>query len=186
MGSADREWVVDLSGSNAQFSEFEPNLVQTSHETYAFIVLQETPEGWFQIQYAHPEGDRDGTAWVNKDHFQQYPLVVQYWRDMFQPVNEEQTANRGYLYKREQLSPSITLKASPSESSQTVLVLKSDLSTRDYGIAPLEIQGNWMRVKLSIPRDFCGIEATFKFHEGWIQWWSKDVGPLLYDPPRGC
>ncbi|WP_299404671.1 hypothetical protein [Acaryochloris sp. IP29b_bin.148] len=65
------KWVVDLSGSKAQFLEFEPNLVQTSNKTYAFIVLQASPEGWFQIQYGHPEGDLDGTAWVNPDYLQQ-------------------------------------------------------------------------------------------------------------------
>ncbi|ABW28108.1 hypothetical protein [Acaryochloris marina] len=179
--------VVDLSGSTAQFLEFEPNMVQTSYETYAFIVLQETPEGWFQIQYAHPEGDRDGTAWVRKDHFQQqYPPVVQYWKDLFQPVDTAQKSNRGYLYKREQLSPSISLKSPPSASSPTLFTLQSDLSGRDYGIEPLEIQGNWMRVRISIPRDFCGTEETFKFHEGWIPWWSATVGPTLYYPPRGC
>ncbi len=181
------KWVVDLSGSSAQFLEFEPNMVQTSYETYAFIILQETPEGWFQIQYAHPEGDRDGTAWVRKDHFQQqYPLVVQYWRDLFQPVDNAQTSNRGYLYKREQLSTSIPLKSTPSASSPTLFTLQSDLSGQDYGIEPLEIQGNWMRARISIPHDFCGTEETFKFYEDWIRWWSEDVGPILYYPPRGC
>lgn len=181
------QWVVDLSGSKAQFLEFEPNLVQASNETYAFIVLQASPEGWFQIQYGHPEGDLDGTAWVNPDYLQQqHSLVVQYWRDVFQPVDKTQTRNRGYLYKREQLSPSITLRSNPSASSPTLFTLQSDLSGRDYGIEPLEIQGNWMRVRISIPRDFCGTEETFKFHEGWIPWWSATVGPTLYYPPRGC
>lgn len=175
------KWVVDLSDSKDQFSEFEPNLVQTSDETYAFIVLQDTPEGWFQIQYAHPEDDRDGTAWVNQDHFhQQYPLVVQYWRDIFQPVD------KGYLYKREQLSPSITLRSNPNVSSPTIFALESDLSGHDYGIEPLELKENWMRVRLRIPRDLCSTNGTFQFHEGWIRWWSEEVGPTVYQPPRKC
>ncbi|WP_299404667.1 hypothetical protein [Acaryochloris sp. IP29b_bin.148] len=111
---------------------------------------------------------------------------MKYWRDVFQPVDKTQTRNRGHLYKREQLSPSITLRSNPSASSPTVFALESDLSGRDYGIEPLEIKKNWMRVRISIPRDLCGTEETFKFYEGWIRWWSEDVGPTLYYPPRGC
>ncbi|KAI9135666.1 hypothetical protein ON05_017100 [Acaryochloris sp. CCMEE 5410] len=181
------KWVVDLSDSKAQFSEFEPNLVQISNDTYAFIVLQAASKGWFQIQYGHPEGDLDGTAWVNPDHLQQQPsLMVQYWRNVFQPVDQTQTRNRGYLYKREQLSPSILLRPNPIASSPTIFALDSDLSGHDYGIEPLEIKGNWMRVRLSIPRDFCSTDETFQFHEGWIQWWSKEIGPTVYKPPRRC
>lgn len=181
------KWVVDLSGSNSKNWALEPNLMQTSDETYAFIVLQETPEGWFQIQYAHPEDARDGTAWVNQDHFQQqYPLVVQYWRNVFQPVDRTRTRNQGYLYKREQLSPSITLRTTPSPLSPIVFTLESDLSGHDYGIKPLEIKKNWMRVRLSIPHDFCSTDETFQFHEGWMRWWSKEVGPTIYKPPRKC
>lgn len=181
------KWVVDLSGSNSKNWALESNLMQKSDETYAFIVLQETPEGWFQIQYAHPEDARDGTAWVNQDHFQQqYPLVVQYWRDIFQPVDKTQSSHRRYLYKREQLSPSITLRSKPSAFSPTVFALESDLSGHDYSIEPLEIKQNWMRVRLSIPRDFCSTNETFQFYEGWMRWWSKEVGPTIYKPPRKC
>ena len=94
----------------------------------------------------------------------------------------------------------LLLHHEPRLDSELILTLEEDLQGLDpqdrwttsrlaYGIEPLEIRDDWMRVRVSVPRDSCrdpNASEDIQFTEGWIQWWTVDRGNQLYYYARGC
>lgn len=87
-------WLIDLSSPISKISQLEPNLLQTSYETLSFIVLKEQPGGWFQLRYSSPTSSHQGVAWAHRSHLElgDRPLIIQYWKDIFQPGGLKQTS----------------------------------------------------------------------------------------------
>ncbi len=183
-------WLVDLSSSKPQISRLEPSLLQTSYETFSFIVLNEQSDGWFQFRYGLPTLSHRGVAWAYTSHLRlgDRPLRIQYWKDIFQPSDVNQRNNRGWLQFRDHApSSDQRLRRESTPTSEVSFPTDGTFLEGDYGIEPIEIQGNWMRVRISIPQDYCKTHSEpIEFHEGWIQWWTPEQGTLLYYHPRGC
>lgn len=59
--------------------------------------------------------------------------------------------------------------------------------SRAYEIQPVEVAGDWMRVRVSIPPTYCELDPSPpEVREGWIEWRTADRGPLLWYFTRGC
>ena len=56
----------------------------------------------------------------------------------------------------------------------------------DYILEPLEVRGEWMRVKVKEPSDYCEFDLTVKSREGWIRWYADESVPLVWYYTRGC
>ncbi|MGB8702617.1 MAG: hypothetical protein WCD18_24655 [Thermosynechococcaceae cyanobacterium] len=183
-------WLVDLSSSAPKISWLEPSLLQTAYETYSFIVLKEKPDGWFQLRYSVPTSRHQGVAWAHRSHLKlgDRPLIIQYWKNIFQPSDLKQTSNRGWLHFRNDASSTyLRLRHEPTATSKVIFPNDEIFLQKDYGIEPIKIQGNWMRVRISFPQDYCvGSSRPTEFNEGWIQWWIPEQGTLLYYSARGC
>lgn len=183
-------WLVDLSSPDPQISQLEPTLLQTAYETYSFVVLKEQPDGWFQLRYGLPTSSHQGVAWAHRSHLNLggHVLRIQYWKDIFQPRDLKQTRNRGWLHFRDDAPTTyLRLKSEPAATSKVIFPTDETFLQGDYGIEPMEIQGNWMRVRVSLPQDYCVRSSQpIEFNEGWIQWWTPKQGTLLYYSARGC
>ena len=183
-------WLVDLSSQTLQISQLEPSLLQTSYETLSLVVLKEQPDGWFQLRYRLPTSNHQGVAWAHTSHLAlgDRPLIIQYWKDLFQPKNLKQTRSRGWLHFRDETpSTYLRLRNEPTMSSQVIFPADGIFLKGNYGVEPIEIRGRWMRVRISLPQDYCGRPSqSIEFNEGWIQWWTPQQGTLLYYSARGC
>jgi hypothetical protein len=141
-------------------------MIETGYEIPTFIVLEQRPDGWLRFRYGRAESE---TAWVHSCALG--PLTFTPWSEWL-------------------LSPTISplrfraeephsLHASPNGGVTATI-------SGDYHLEPLEVRGTWMRVRLKQPSDFCTPEKTPKTTEGWIEWSSVALGPLVWYPSRGC
>ena len=55
------------------------------------------------------------------------------------------------------------------------------------GIPPLEFRGDWARVRVSVPSQYCADrELKSTVREGWIRWRSPERGLWVWYYTRGC
>jgi hypothetical protein len=60
-------------------------------------------------------------------------------------------------------------------------------SNADYILHPLEVRGDWLRVRVAEPADICGSDAAkSRTAEGWIRYLRTDGRPLVWYYTRGC
>ena len=53
-------------------------------------------------------------------------------------------------------------------------------------LEPLEVRGEWMRVTVKEPSDYCEFDLAVSSREGWIRWYTETRGPLVWYFTRGC
>lgn len=160
-----------------------PPMIQTSYEDYSFIVLEIDGDGWFQITSEVMADGELATAWVHHSHLglTQVPLAMTLWAEHFQ-TTIDRSFEAGSLYFRNR-EIAHALRHSPSETEELITWIGED-----HMIKPLEIQGDWMRVSVRQPSDYCVASADWNgtIHEGWVRWTSEEQGTWLYYYPRGC
>jgi hypothetical protein len=153
-------------------------LVETGYEDPSFIVY-EVRGDWLRFRYAAGEGD-EGTAWTHRCFLRASPapLTMQRWEELFQ--SDEISP----LYFR--TGAVHALRELPDTLAVPVKWIPSDENL--YHLDPLEVAGDWMRVRVVQPSDYCtGPEAVEAVtHEGWVRWRDDDIGPRLWYYTRGC
>ena len=56
-----------------------------------------------------------------------------------------------------------------------------------YHLEVLALEGDWMRVSVVEPSDYCADEGMVpQRREGWVKWRGPDVGPWIWYYTRGC
>jgi len=147
--------------------------VETEYEDTSFIVLESRDDGWLRLRYGRPFEDRDGTAWVHRCHLARESLAFEPWQERF--LSDEISP----LYVRDRASR--PLRAAPNNAAEEIARIDGD-----YHLEPLEFQGDWMRVRLKTPSDYCVEPDEVRTEEGWIRWRSTERGPLVWYHTRGC
>ena len=66
------------------------------------------------------------------------------------------------------------LYASPDSIGSVV----AELREREYGLYPLEVKDDWMKVRVQWPGPWCA-ERAVRTAEGWIRWRTPERGPRL-------
>jgi hypothetical protein len=148
-------------------------MVETEYEATSFIVLDARDEGWLRIRYARPTDERDGTAWVHACHLARESLAYESWEERL--LSDEISP----LYFRDRAAHA--LRGDPDAASDELARIEGD-----YHLEPLEIRGNWMRVRFKQPSDHCADPERVRSVEGWIRWRSAARGPLVWYYTRGC
>lgn len=158
------------------------SLVETGYETTSFIVLQARERGrdagWLQIRFGGPLSS--GAGWVHRCHLEAAtpPLEYEPWDKLFA------SESAAPLYFRSWTAHA--LRSSASNAAPFVAWIPGDPNR--YGMQPLEFRGDWARVRVSIPSEFCADPKPERttVHEGWIRWRSRERGPWLWYYTRGC
>ena len=162
-------WIVGTRGeAEALVAEA---LLETGYEEPSLIVLEEGRAGWLRIRYA--TGDR--SAWTPACALQASPAGLRFirWQDWF--LDSELSP---LFFRTELLRP---LRSEPSPESTALVNISGD-----YILEPLEIRGEWMRVNLKQPSDYCAFDVEPTQTEGWVRWYSADRGPAVWFFTRGC
>ncbi len=171
-------WLVDTESGDAEpFST--AGMLETGYETPTFIVHEQRTNGWLQVRYRSDEG-KAGRAWV-------HPRLstIGGERLVFENWSERLTSDGiSPLHFRRKV-PHV-LRDQPSTSGNRLRLIPGE--EHRYHIEPLEISGDWMRVNLVQPSDYCGLPEGRQAVEqnGWIQWRDDQTGPWLWYHTRGC
>lgn len=165
---------VELGGGGADRARPVGGLVETGYEQVSLPVLAKREDGWLEVRYGSGPSE---AGWV---HACQLPPAVVYegWQG---------------LLLRDDISPLFfrtevphALREGPGTESRRITWVPS--GPGDYDLEPLEVRGEWMRVRLEIPSDYCvgpeGVQTTE--WEGWVRWWGPEIGPWVWFYTRGC
>jgi hypothetical protein len=140
-----------------------------------FPVFAKQKNEWFHIRYQIGQGN-NGTAWIKASQFQKGGMPLDYvsWQEYIMDVQSpiEPIGESQYIYQN------------PTTRSKSLTTLKAG-----YVIQPLQIQGDWLKVKYSFNVQACDgeEEATKKtrIFTGWTRW-RKDGKSLIRIPEKGC
>ncbi len=177
-----RGWVAEgrVMGSTPADGAVRPviaAMTETAYEEVSFVVLEARDDGWLRVRVRPPGAGRDEAGWV---HRCQLPpqLVYEPWEELLLG------GNISPLFFRTAVPHA--LRASPGADSERLAWIPSENS--DYELEPLELEGDWVRVRLKIPSEYCRApgEVTPRVWEGWVKWWGSDIGPWLWFYTRGC
>ena len=151
-------------------------MVETGYETLSFIVLDLSDEGWLRFRYAKPSDTRDGTAWIHACQLAQAAGAPG-----FEPWDARFLSGEiSPLYFRTQVPHA--LRTGPGIEHPRLRWIYGER----YHLEPFETAGEWMRVKLVEPSNYCGDPGNVKNYEGWVKWRSPDKGPWVWYYTRGC
>ncbi|HUF89852.1 MAG TPA: hypothetical protein VMR66_07715 [Gemmatimonadota bacterium] len=119
----------------------------------------------------------DGTAWALAYHLSASdpPLALEPW---------ERLLATGPLFFR--TTNAHALRAGPGPDRALRSLIRG--SDRDAMLDPLEVRGDWMRVRLTRPSTYCVFEPppNVRVEEGWIRWRDGEMGPWVWTFTRGC
>lgn len=167
-------WVVPSNGP-ARALGFS-GLTETGYEIASFIVFEARADGWVRLRFATGES---GMAWTHACFFDQTSgrLAVERWETRL--LSQEISP----LYFRAMQRHA--LRSGPTEASERLRWIPAEPI---YALRPLEIRGDWMRVELSQPSDYCtGPDGPpVDKVEGWIRWRDDSSGTWLWYYTRGC
>lgn len=180
-GSAPDIWIADgwiLQEGDAPRPLSREALVETGYEEVSFVVLEGRPDGWLRIRYDLGAGN-DGTGWTPRCAISAGPTVLtfSYWSDWL--VNEHLSGSISPLFFRSEVPG--PLYGGPSVGAGRL----GDIG-RDYILYPIEVQGDWMRVRVAEPSDYCEFDVESVTREGWVRWYTPDLGPAVWYFTRGC
>jgi len=149
-------------------------LIETGYEEPSFVVLETRPDGWLRLGYAWVDGDF-GTAWTQSCSLSDGPVALEFTEWSTWLLSETISP---LFYRAE--SPG-ELRSAPSFGATSLREIAGD-----YILEPLEIRGEWMKVTVKEPSDYCAFELEPSRREGWVRWYSPERGPLLWYFTRGC
>ena len=169
-------WLIDMEDRSSR--PFGTNgLVETEYESPSAIVYEVRPTGWVRFRYLAEES---GTAWTHECFFDllDNSVSVTTWE-------ERLTSGRiSPLFFRREVPHA--LRAQPLAGSERLSWIPANPA--EYHLDPLEIRGNWMRVRVVQPSDYCSVPAGARVtrFEGWVRWRDDEIGPWLWYYTRGC
>jgi hypothetical protein len=151
-------------GRDATFS-----MVQAYQGLYSFPVVEMRPDGWFRFQYTPA-----GTAWSHVSQLNIGPteLVIETWEDWVSEVPQIEFRKHGV---------SQPLRSAPNlDEPLQSLVGPNSL------IEPLEVEGDWLRVRVTQPAEGCTALPGSNTEEGWMRWRDSEQSPLVWYPAEEC
>lgn len=150
-------------------------LLETDYETASFVVYEIRDDGWLRLGVEAPCGG--GDFWLHRGHLGlgSQALAVQPWRERFL------SGSISPLYFRDRQRHAL-LASAASEADRIAWIGEADT------FEALEIEGDWMRVRLAQPSSYCKDPETWKGRhlEGWLRWRDPVEGPWIWYFTRGC
>jgi len=168
-------------GGRADVAHWMPlgtrGLVETAYETTSFVVLERRADGWLRLRYAPPDPDEaSGTAWVHECHLRAHAPALRFepWAErLLSPLISPLYFRRDVPHR---------LRAQPQPHAAIRLIVAGD-----HHLEPQEVRGDWMRVIVKQPSDYCGAGgAAVTAREGWVRWRAPGEGPWVWYHTRGC
>ena len=169
-----RGWIVEPGQDPEALTIW--GLIETGYEERSFVVLERRDDGWMQVGYTVDLQGGRRAAWVPECALDASPAPL-----AFAPWSEWLLGDEiSPLFVRAGLP--LAMHSEPSGTSSLVAMI----SAAD-ALEPHEVRGDWMRVTLVQPSDYCRPDVESTRREGWIRWLTEDGrGPRLWYFTRGC
>jgi hypothetical protein len=172
---ADGWWVPNVDPGRAAPLTTE-TMVETGYEVASWIVEEAREGGWVRFRFAPGPG---GIGWASTCHLaaSDPPIAYESWEARFSGEN----AGPLFFRTRERHA----LRAGPGTGYRRSFWLPGYEGTE---LHPLEIRGDWMRVRVSSPPVYCAEPPPNRgiFEAGWIRWRDEEIGPWVWWFTRGC
>ncbi len=151
-------------GRDAAFS-----MMLTEPRIYTFPVLEVRPDGWFRFQYTAA-----GEAWAHTSHLGlgAISLTIEPWSAYVRDASR-------VAFRRPGLSQ--PMRVNPS----TTAPLRALVGSNSL-IQPLDMDGDWLRVRVIQPVQGCVPLPGASTEEGWVRWRDEARNPLMLVPTDGC
>ena len=153
-------------------------MVETGYEVASWIVVAARSDGWVRFRFAP---DPDGSGWASRCHLSASDPAIVYesWDARF----GRETMISGPLFFRAR--DRHALRRGPGPTYPRTFWLVGGDATE---LAPLEIRGDWMRVRATSPPLYCADPPPNRalVEEGWIRWRDDAIGPWVWWYTRGC
>ena len=151
-------------GRDAAFS-----MVQTEQQIYTFPVLEIRPDGWFRFQYTSA-----GAAWAHTTHLElgSVWLRVETWEASLKDADRIE-------FRRPGLSQPMRLAPRNTAPLQALVGPNSI-------IQPLDLEGDWLRIRVTQQAQGCNPLPGSSTAEGWVRWRSETDMPLVWFSDTVC
>ncbi|MBE9140398.1 hypothetical protein IQ254_24890 [Nodosilinea sp. LEGE 07088] len=151
-------------GRDAAFS-----MVRTGQPLYTFPVLELRSDGWFRFQYTPA-----GVAWAHVTHLDlgTVPLAIEPWDISMKDAAQVE-------FRRPGLSQPMRLEPRSTAPLQALVGPNSI-------IQPLDLDGDWLRVRVTQPAQGCMPLPGSSVAEGWVRWRNEADVPLVWFSARSC
>lgn len=181
-GGSDVGWIANGWAVPAEGGEAEPlsggRTIETGYETQSLVVEAVGEDGWLLLSIEEP-GLPD-QAWTHECAFRQGALTLGFerWEDRLT------SGEISPLFFR--MPGRQELRSGPGADAEIAGWVPLDENAA-YHMEPLEVRGDWMRVLLVEPSNYCaGDDLTVTRTEGWVRWRDEAVGPRVWYHTRGC
>ena len=177
-GFIDEGWLQDRGSDTVSWVPLgTEGLVETGYETPSFLVLERRADGWMRFRYAPPDRvESTGTAWISDCHLGTHLPALRFepWAERLLSSGISPLFFRSAVPHR--------LRAAPGIGAPLLGVIAGN-----HHLEPLEVDGEWMRVVVAQPSDYCAGESIeVERREGWVKWRSDEKGPWVWYYTRGC
>jgi hypothetical protein len=146
------------------------NAIETGYETVSIIVLEVRGDGWLRLPF----------GWVHRKALQRSvpQLEFESWERLFRSDSVSP------LFFR--VPARQALRSAPAATAPLVAWIPADAKL--HAIEPISFTGDWARVRVSLPSDYCAEPGIPKpeVRVGWIRWRDAARGPWLWYYTRGC
>ncbi|MEO0456743.1 MAG: hypothetical protein AAF152_09180 [Cyanobacteria bacterium P01_A01_bin.114] len=151
-------------GRDASFA-----MVRTQPSLLAFPVLEARDDGWLRVQYT-----ATGSAWAHTSHLAlgDQPLV-------FEPWGEWLSSSKQLKFRSADNAQ--VLRSRPELSRNVITLVRSDSL-----IEPLEVEGDWIRVRVTRPVEGCEPLSGANTEEGWMRWRSDEGEITIWQAAESC
>ncbi len=179
-GGVPMGWIADGWWLAHGYAPAEPlatgSMVETGYEVASWIVEEAREAGWVRFRFAPGP---DGSGWASTCHLSASdpPIVYESWEARF----AQESAGPLFFRTRERHA----LRAGPGTGYRRSFWLPGYEATE---LHPLEIRGDWMRVRATSPPLYCADPPPTRgiAEEGWIRWRDDGQGPWVWWFTRGC
>lgn len=145
----------------------DANIVEYRYETVGIPLDSVTPDGkWAHVIFGFAPGGRARAGWLPVPD----STRVEWWKDLLIEYEQMVVDSTMRFFER----PDSMLPGKPIE-------------WESYDIHSVAIDGDWMRVSIQVPGDYCADRVKDpQRHIRWVRWRDARRRPLLYYAPRGC
>lgn len=149
----------------------EDNLTEYKYETLG-LPFCETRGNWVNVIYGYDVSGKVLTGWIEQKNGVTDHLI---WREYLKSAMLffEQTDKISFFDSPNGVNIDFKLQPSP------YLVF-------DYIMKPMDTSGNWMKVEVTTPSDYCNMPKDKVTRVFWIKYLDQNGRPLVWYFTRGC
>lgn len=146
------------------------NLIEFEYEKLG-LPLRGISDNWLNVIYGYDKSGNVLTGWIEQSVATDYFL----WKDYLKSVMLFFESTDRINFFDTPNGNKVEFKLQPSQNFKY-----------DYIMKPVELHGDWMKVEVTSPSNYCDTPEIKETKELWIKYLDKSGRPLVWYFTRGC